>query len=354
MSVAINIVSGKGGTGKTLVVTALAELISRRSLKVICVDLDIFVRGLTTLLFVDKDESLELVPNNELCVADLLTIASIGESKFFLLGSPSIHNITLPKLGIAAYREFSVLPAVYHIHEILDIEEVTPKEIEDVDIILHQVISVLKSEFDVVLVDSRAGFDEIVASTHKACDLSISVQEEDRISFVTSINICKQLTVMEPSKEVYTLTNKSRMAGKQLHPISSTNHLGEIPFDIDVMNSFGDNKMWSVLDNSLYTKYLSDCWNTLNRKSNLGLPIEYHRDSARPNYSLEKRLSFYSLRKRIIFFYAMLVSIFGLSVGVVGTDLIEELSRDPVRLLSFLSGVVSLGLVFWFSLSKKG
>ena len=55
----INIVSGKGGTGKTLLVAVLAELLSRKRAKVLLIDVDIFVRGLTCLLYYQQDKENE-------------------------------------------------------------------------------------------------------------------------------------------------------------------------------------------------------------------------------------------------------------------------------------------------------
>ena len=46
----INLVSGKGGTGKSLLTAVLGRALAREGLNVLIIDLDIFVRGLTILL----------------------------------------------------------------------------------------------------------------------------------------------------------------------------------------------------------------------------------------------------------------------------------------------------------------
>ena len=50
ISKVINLVSGKGGTGKSLLTAVLGRALAREGLNVLIIDLDIFVRGLTILL----------------------------------------------------------------------------------------------------------------------------------------------------------------------------------------------------------------------------------------------------------------------------------------------------------------
>ncbi len=65
----INIVSGKGGTGKTLFSAILAELLGNHGIRVLVVDLDVFVRGLTSLLYFHQGESLRVVHDDDLTVS---------------------------------------------------------------------------------------------------------------------------------------------------------------------------------------------------------------------------------------------------------------------------------------------
>src|SRR5436305_13904802 len=64
----ISIVSGKGGTGKTLLTAVLGRALAREGLRILLVDLDIFVRGLTILLADYTKRS----PAKTLTVVDLL------------------------------------------------------------------------------------------------------------------------------------------------------------------------------------------------------------------------------------------------------------------------------------------
>jgi septum site-determining protein MinD len=67
----INISSGKGGSGKTLLASVLAEFLSSRRIRVLLVDLDIFARGLTALLYFRTPDQLRLIETGELAVSDI-------------------------------------------------------------------------------------------------------------------------------------------------------------------------------------------------------------------------------------------------------------------------------------------
>ena len=68
----INVVSGKGGTGKTLLVSVLADILGNSpNAKTLVIDLDVFVRGLTSLLYFHREEKLRISERGKLSVADL-------------------------------------------------------------------------------------------------------------------------------------------------------------------------------------------------------------------------------------------------------------------------------------------
>src|SRR3954471_20523887 len=98
----INVVSGKGGTGKTLITAVFAELLSRRNgLKILVVDMDIFVRGLTCLLYFQSDKRVRLIDRDQLSVADIISSAPISATR----------------AGVCRYRSFDVWPSVSRVDE---------------------------------------------------------------------------------------------------------------------------------------------------------------------------------------------------------------------------------------------
>jgi septum site-determining protein MinD len=91
----INIVSGKGGTGKTLLCASMAEALGESHVKALIIDMDFAVRGLTSLLYYDRGESYNIIRGKEkLSAYDLFEIEDLNED--FIL-------------GIEKYRSFDVL-----------------------------------------------------------------------------------------------------------------------------------------------------------------------------------------------------------------------------------------------------
>ena len=71
MPLAISIISGKGGTGKSLLTAALGRAIAREGKNVLLIDLDIFVRGLTIMLFSYQKPSKNI---EDYTISDLLGV----------------------------------------------------------------------------------------------------------------------------------------------------------------------------------------------------------------------------------------------------------------------------------------
>src|SRR6266550_1196467 len=93
----INVISGKGGTGKTLFSAILAEMLGNKGVSILVVDMDIFVRGLTALLYFQRGESLLITERDDLAVAD-----------FFTHKQRILKDLYSGPLGIYRYRSFDV------------------------------------------------------------------------------------------------------------------------------------------------------------------------------------------------------------------------------------------------------
>lgn len=151
MRTIINIASGKGGTGKTLFAATLAEALGNIGVSVLVVDMDIFVRGLTALLYFHKREALNLAPEERLSVSDLFT-EKIEESK----------QAGERMLGISRYRSFDVLPAVKRIDENLSYKDLLPDTRDEAKAVINHLLNTIPSEYEIVLLDSRSGYDELI------------------------------------------------------------------------------------------------------------------------------------------------------------------------------------------------
>src|ERR1700680_3649830 len=130
----INVVSGKGGTGKTLFCAVLADLLGNHGISVLVVDLDIFVRGLTALLYFHRKEALRLTAEGKASVADVL-----------------LHRESVMSLGIENYRSCEVLPSVSRIDETLNFRDTLPASSGEAKELLAGLISALPARFEIVL-----------------------------------------------------------------------------------------------------------------------------------------------------------------------------------------------------------
>lgn len=151
----ISFLSGKGGTGKTSIVTNLGVYLAELGKKVLLVDMDFFTRGLT--YYVTKGKS-----SLEGSVIDILKgqedtkLAEIRERLFLLPPSAQSRDLS-------ASSEIDML-----------FQEQKGR--------FSEVLSRLKSQFDFILVDQRSGIDPLTMSSALFSDGYIIVTEEDRTS----------------------------------------------------------------------------------------------------------------------------------------------------------------------------
>lgn len=349
----INIISGKGGTGKTLMSAVLGELLGNKGLRVLVVDLDIYVRGLTTLLYFHKDEKLHLAKNEEHIVSDFLT----DKNDLLSLGMSNSN------LGISRYRSFDLLPAVRRIDETLNLDSVVEnsgvgsrRRVNRLIEAIHQ-----NGEYDLIFLDCRAGYDRIISAAHELSDITICVQEEDDISLITANNLVRQLELDSEKfnnndNRIFRVTNKARdiKSDENLTKLTGgITHLGAIPFDIDVMNSFGSHNFWEDISSTIYRYSLVNIWNNLNRRMDLDFGLINNRKSPILSEKFESKLSmFLSLKDRVFYAYGILIGALGISVGIFGTSFFSDIAKSPIQLIAFIFGLISLVAVFTLGFRK--
>ncbi len=323
----INVVSGKGGTGKTLITSVLAELITKqKSLKVLLIDVDVFVRGLTTLLYFDSNRKTHLIDDNQCSVADILSARGRSEPHL--------------QAGVHKYHSFDVWPAVRRINETLDCHDLMPETFEHAKVRLERLFQIAKKEYDLIFLDCRAGFDELVAAAHAVCDISINVEEDDLVSTITSDNLTEQLRITSAKKILYRIINKSRQKHRE-----RTVDLGVIPFDADIMASYGEAEFWSSITKSLIEPSLVTIWNELCRRENLeSWKLESFRRSPLPLPATEKYFARLTLVQRLASVYGVLFVILGLAAMVMGRKGWLEFLSDPIRLSGLVIGILGVSL----------
>jgi septum site-determining protein MinD len=353
----INVVSGKGGTGKTLFCSILAEMLAKAEASVLVIDMDVFVRGLTALLYFHKKNSLKLSKSSEWTVSDFFTKRS-EESK-------KRHH-----LSIQRYKSFFICPSVPSIDILLNFNDMSPNTRNESFGILKKMFSDVDGEYDYIILDSRAGYDEIISATHLASDISICVQEDDDISNVTADNLIQQLTAdvelltsgklelsekireVEEEPKLFTIINKVRGVRSeeelQKYYRRGLNFLGAIPFEIDVMNSFGKETFWEDIDQTLYKKSVVDLWNNLSLKMGFRHLLESSRVSYLTSETIEKRLLRYSSIERLGLLYAIAFTIFGFVLFSLGSNISEILSKDPYKFVGLISIFFGLAALVYF------
>ena len=334
MAVLVNIVSGKGGAGKSLLTAVLADSLSRAGYAVLAADLDVFVRGLTALL--SREHALpESAGNDSLAAADFFCGAGNASSRATLIPC----------------REFDLLPAVNIINELLNFRDLLPDTQEEACKALQTMLACLPKEYDFIFLDSRAGYDEWISAAHQICNFSICVEEEDDVSRLTSDNLMAQLR-RDADKPVWRIRNKVRRRGKQsakaLSGKVSPEHAGEIlshaeiagkfhaeiageiPFDTDIMESFGSGGFWAELDRSMYRQALCKAWNHI--AESMSVPARLNsveRINPLGSRMLENRLAILSTVGRILFVFGFLIALMGLFLASGGAAAVLTAAVRP-------------------------
>lgn len=219
----INIVSGKGGTGKTMLTAVLAATLSDLTKKrVLVVDMDIFVRGLSSMYYHECDKSLELLRDKQLLsVTDFFTEKKDADWSGRELGILKYDGYTF------FTKPFYVMPAVHTIDEEYEFQDIMPNSVHNAVEPIAKLIHMLKQHdlaeesFDYIFLDNRAGYDELVAASYLLSDYTICIDEDDPISRITSELLVKQLR-STPEKYTAYLTKEAKKEENKAQGIPMT------------------------------------------------------------------------------------------------------------------------------------
>ena len=111
----INIISGKGGCGKSLLTAVLGRALAKEGSDVLLVDLDIFVRGLTVLI---DSTSQKKKGTGKITVSELLGLTEIESENY-----EPVKVSNFDQLRIDRFLECDVLPSTQHISSPLDYDD---------------------------------------------------------------------------------------------------------------------------------------------------------------------------------------------------------------------------------------
>ena len=304
----ISVVSGKGGCGKTLLTAVIGQALAREGIKVLIIDLDIFVRGLTILFSNYLPGGLHA--ESKITVSDLL----LQSGK---VSQDALKN--LPKeLAVSRFFECDMLPACESVGAPIDYGHVQLSSFRFCKSAIKKILSAVRERYDIILLDNRASIDSLVLAASKCSDVVISVAEDDDLSLQTNSNLVNDFRYHREIKNVYTLINKGRRitsyddVKKGAWRRIEFNYVGVIPFDIEIMQDFGKDRFWRTLNDTLYFRAIIDAWNTM-AAIELLKPISLERYRFPPSIFMSKKGGRLPLMERMLRLY----SIMFISAGVV-------------------------------------
>lgn len=265
----ISVISGKGGTGKSLFTAVLGNCLSKEHCKILLVDMDIHVRGLTILL-----------------------------SKYIGGGEGSSVIDCLEKkcdrynFAIYRFQECEILPSV------LDIAQPLSKEIksDSLNFFLKHLNRFVQGKYDIVLLDCRSGLDDMLVKLVKSSDFVISVSEDDDVCLQSNLNLVNYLRYKENINNIYTIINKGRRINKKsdidqkINDIFDFNCIGVIPFDEIIMEDYGKDRFWLTVYDTLYFYGVVKFWNNFRSKTSVLYSINEDKYSFRENKILQNNI----------------------------------------------------------------
>jgi cellulose biosynthesis protein BcsQ len=332
----ISIVSGKGGCGKSLLTTILGRALSREGKKVLIIDMDIFVRGLTVLLYDFKKRQSDKT---------LLTVSEIFG--IFAEDSEKRKPINYNKSNLAFERFFEcdVLPAVSNIGDPLDYNDKDLSNQQFCDRQIRKLLDTIGDEYDFILLDNRAGMDSLVLSSCLNSNFVLTIAEDDDVGKQTNLNLVNFLRFNKKVKNIYSIINKARnikdyeSLKERVYTKSDFNLVGIIPFDMEILENFGSEHFWITVNETLYFKAVIDSWNQLSRSENV---IEISESKYRFPHKvfMKKSDGKYTLIERMLRLYSITFIIGGLAIYIYSKYRFEQIS-----LLDLVS-LISLGLGF--------
>ncbi|NMH26478.1 nucleotide-binding protein [Flavobacterium silvaticum] len=341
MAKVISIVSGKGGCGKSLLTAVLGRALAKEQQRVLIVDMDIFVRGLTVLL--DSFGNYGYKSPFNITTSDLLGV--------YRNNSKNYDPLSIPDLAIERFFECDVLRAVSNISQPLDYND---KDLSDQDFCNAQINYLLShksvSVYDYILIDNRAGMDSLVFASCSNSDIILSIAEDDEVGRITNLNLVNFIKFSKNVNHIFSIINKARKIrdveeiSKRLNERSDFSVVGVVPFDIEILENFGSEKFWHTVTETLYFKSVIDSWNRIS-KTNALVDIKEFRYNFPPKIFMNKSQGRYTLVERMLRVYSILFIFVGIGIYVYSKFLYEQISRlDLISLLSVVIGVFSLVL----------
>lgn len=323
----ISVISGKGGTGKSLFTAVLGNCLSKEHCKVLLVDMDIHVRGLTILLS-------KYIDSHGLSVMDCL------EDKY---------NRSINDYSISRFQECEIFPSV------IDISQPLIKEIgkESIASFIQNLYKFVQGKYDIVLLDCRAGLDDSLVEIVKKSNFVISVSEDDDVCLQANLNLVSYLRYKENINHIYTVINKGRRIkekkdiDQKINSVFDFNCIGVIPFDETIMEDYGKDRFWLTVYDTLYFYGIIKFWNNFREKTSM----RYFIIEEKYYFGKSKIIQngFFSSMSKVFRLYGFSLLIAGIVVPFVA----EILMEDRISYMDELFKIISMMGILMISLSSR-
>lgn len=304
----ISIVSGKGGSGKTLLTAVLGRALAKEDQRVLLVDMDIFVRGLTVLLHFFRRHPPH---SGAITISDAFGVFKADSQQ-----QRPVH-VVRGELALQRFGECDVIPAVDEVSAPLDYDDTALSKEQFCNERVRGILDQVKDEYDFILLDNRAGMDSLVAASCRQSDFVLSVAEDDNVGRQTNANLVNYLRYTKKIKRVYSIVNKGRQIQTYRDVKSRAAQPGEysivgvVPFDRDIMENFGSDRFWVTVQETLYFRAIIDAWNAIPGRRSVEISESRYRFP--PRIFMSEHQGRYTLLERMLRAYSVVFVLAGVS-----------------------------------------
>jgi len=239
----ISFISGKGGTGKTLISATVGEILAENNYKVLLIDWDFGTRGLTSYL----------LPLEEIPTKGILDI---------IFDEINFDNLQPFKIN----SNLDILPSLSIIRNSLEYSDIVrlnqmigPQGINKLKNILYNILENFRHEYDYILIDTRSGIEILSIFPVFFSDWYIIICEEDRTSwrlsstlqnaikkYMIDIAITNKITIPILLgfilNETTTVFTEKMINFLELDVFNRNKCLAVIPFEENVRKTFSEDK----------------------------------------------------------------------------------------------------------------
>lgn len=214
------LLSGKGGSGKTIIALSMSKLLSEAGQKVLLIDLDIATHGATYWF----ENDMENATSEILCLHHLLD-SSKGQ-----------------RLPLKTSHGFDFIPSTSNLlTEKFDAQSLYFKDIKN-ESVFDDNFSNISDDYDVVILDCQAGYSRLVAWAAKSVNRNLLVLESDAVTAASVRVLFLRLgAILSRSKtwQIYNkLTEEERGIYEKMEAGALFPNLPPIPFDWQVRAAF--------------------------------------------------------------------------------------------------------------------